>query len=166
MGLDRTPGLAFFKSQVAAGQRLPTKGTVFLSLAARDKAVGLQAAQRFAALGFEIVATAGTAALLRQHDVPVAEVVAKIGEPEGSDAVDLLASGRIDLVINSPRGRGSRADGDHIRAAAGQFGVPLLTTGAAGLAAANGIADWLDHPLRVRTLQEYHGRVREEGATS
>jgi carbamoyl-phosphate synthase large subunit len=160
MGLDRTPGLAFFKSQAAAGQRLPTSGTVFLSLAARDKVTGLQAGQRFAELGFDLVATAGTAELLREHGVPVAEVVAKIGEPEGSDAVELLASGRIDLVINSPRGRGSRADGDHIRAAAGQYGVPLLTTAAAGLAAANGIADWVAHPLRVRTLQEYHGAVR------
>ncbi len=161
MGLDRTPGLAFFKSQVAAGQRLPTSGTVFLSLAARDKPAGLAAGRRFHELGFELVATAGTAAMLTDAGVPVAEVVAKLGE-EGTDAVELLASGRIDLVVNSPRGRGSRADGDHIRAAAGQFDVPLLTTAAAGLAAANGIADWTSHPLRVRTLQEYHGRVRDD----
>ena len=158
MGIDRTTGLAFAKAQLAAGTRLPTGGTVFLSLADRDKDVGVRTARRFVELGFSIAATSGTAARLEAAGVPVATVVAKLGEPDGHDAVELISSGKVDLVINSPRGRGPRADGAHIRAAAGQHGVPLLTTAAAGLAAANGIADWTRHEIRVRSLQSYHRR--------
>ena len=88
--------------------------------------------------------------------------MAKLGEHEGTDAVELIASGRVQLVVNSPRGRGPRADGAHIRAAAGAHRVPLLTTTAAGLAAAKGMADWARHPLRVRTLQEYQRGVRDD----
>ena len=69
--------------------------------------------------------------------------------------IDII-DGKVDLVINSPRGRGARADGEHIRNAAGVNQVPCLTTAAAGLAAAEGIADWAHHELRVRSLQEYH----------
>jgi carbamoyl-phosphate synthase large subunit len=156
MGIDRTFGLAFAKSQLAAGERLPSGGTVFLSLADRDKAAGVRAAERLVRLGFSLAATAGTAAHLEAHGVPVATVVAKLGEPHGVDAVELLGSGKVELVINSPRGRGARADGAHIRAAASTHGVPCLTTVAAGLAAAEGIGDWAVHELRVRTLQEYH----------
>ena len=86
-------------------------------------------------------------------------VVAKLGE-EGTDAVELVSSGSVQLVVNSPRGRGPRADGEHIRAVAGAQGVPLLTTGNAALAAARGLADWRRYPLAVRTLQEYHAGVR------
>ena len=82
--------------------------------------------------------------------------VAKVGEPTGTDAVELISSGKVDLVVNSPRGRGARADGAHIRAAAAVHGVPCLTTAAAGLAAANGIVDTAAHEMRVRTLQEFH----------
>ncbi|MGH9187946.1 MAG: carbamoyl-phosphate synthase large subunit, partial [Acidimicrobiales bacterium] len=156
MGIDRTFGLAFAKSQIAAGDRLPGGGTVFLSLADRDKPAGLRAAQRFVELGFSLAATAGTAAFLEQRGIPVATVVAKLGEDTGVDAVDLIASGKVDLVINSPRGRGARADGRHIRSAANVHRLPCLTTAAAGLAAAEGMADWAHHELRVRTLQEYH----------
>jgi carbamoyl-phosphate synthase large subunit len=158
MGIDRTFGLAFAKSQIAAGDRLPESGTVFLSLADRDKEAGLRAARRFADLGFGIAATSGTASFLEENGMLVSTVVAKIGEPAGTDAVELIASGKVDLVINSPRGRGARADGDHIRAAASVHRVPCLTTAAAGEAAANGMADWAHHELRVRTLQEYHRR--------
>jgi carbamoyl-phosphate synthase large subunit len=156
MGIDRTFGLAFAKSQIAAGDRLPTGGQVFLSLADRDKASGLLAARRFLELGFTIAATTGTTAFLEANDVPVATVVAKIGEATGVDAVELINSGKVDLVINSPRGGGARVDGHHIRAAAGVNHVPCLTTAAAGVAAAEGMADWAHHELRVRTLQEYH----------
>ncbi len=158
MGIDLTVGLAFAKAQLAAGLRLPTEGTVFLSLADRDKPVGVEAARRFDQLGFRLVATSGTAAHLAEAGIPVDTVVAKIGE-EGTNAVDLISSGEIDLVVNSPRGRGPRADGDHIRNAAGQSDVALLTTAKAALAAANGIADMTAHPLRVRSLQEYHRGV-------
>ena len=155
MGIDLTTGLAFTKSQIAAGGALPEGGTVFLSLADRDKAVGLEAARGFVELGLDLAATSGTAEHLRSNDLPVSTVVAKLGE-EGTDAVQLVRSGAVQLVVNSPRGRGPRADGEHIRAAAGAEGVPLLTTGNAALAAARGLADWRTYPLAVRTLQEYH----------
>jgi carbamoyl-phosphate synthase large subunit len=164
MGIDLTFGLAFAKSQLAAGTNLPTSGTVFLSLADRDKEVGVKTAQRFRELGFLIAATSGTAEHLTRNGIDVATVVAKIGEPDGQDAVDLIESGDVVLVVNSPRGRGPRADGAHIRAAAGKYNIPLLTTGAAGLAAVNGMADRAAHPLEVRPLQEYHQGVRHGGA--
>ena len=83
-----------------------------------------------------------------------------MGEATGTDAVELISSGKVDLVVNSPRGRGARADGAHIRAAASVHGVPCLTTAAAGLAAASGILDRAAHELRVRTLQEFHAGHR------
>ncbi|MDQ1467025.1 MAG: carbamoyl-phosphate synthase large subunit, partial [Actinomycetota bacterium] len=162
MGVDRSFGLAFVKSQAAAGNRLPEGGTVFLSLADRDKRLGLLAARRFLELGFSLVATAGTAAMLADNGVPVAAVVAKVGEPVGVDAVDLIASGKVDLVINTPRGRGPRADGAHIRRASLQHGVACITTVAAGLAAVQGIAARLERTPEARSLQEYHrdGQLR------
>ncbi|MDQ1360687.1 MAG: carbamoyl-phosphate synthase large subunit, partial [Acidimicrobiaceae bacterium] len=116
MGIDRTFGLAFAKSQIAAGNRLPTEGTVFLSLADRDKAAGLDAARQFSILGFDLAATSGTAAALEAAGIPVSTVVAKVGDHEGEDAVALIAEGKVQLVVNTPRGRGPRADGIHIRA--------------------------------------------------
>ena len=167
MGIDRTFGLAFAKSQIAAGNRLPGKGAVFLSLADRDKSAGVEVARLFAELGFSLVATAGTAAYLRGAGVEVCEVVAKVGDatgpravldPPGSlDAVELIERGAVQLVVNTPRGHGSRSDGAHIRRAASANGVPCVTTIAAGRAAATGIADWGRHSLEVLSLQEYHG---------
>jgi carbamoyl-phosphate synthase large subunit len=160
MGIDTTFGLAFAKSQIAAGNRLPVDGTVFLSLADRDKPAAVDVARQFRALGFELAATSGTAAMLVAEGIPVGTVVAKIGDshPGAVDAVDLIAGGKVQLVINTPRGRGPRADGVHIRAAALAHLVPCLTTVAAARAAAAGIADWISHPLSVRSLQEYHQR--------
>ena len=155
MGIDLTTGLAFTKSQIAAGGALPDSGTVFMSLADRDKAVGLEAARGLVDLGLEVVATSGTAEHLVANGVPVTTVVAKLGE-DGVDAVELIRSGSVQMVVNSPRGRGPRSDGEHIRAAAGAVGIPLLTTANAALAAARGLADWRRFPLAVRTLQEYH----------
>jgi carbamoyl-phosphate synthase large subunit len=156
MGIDRTFGLAFVKSQAAAGNTLPRSGTVFLSLADRDKAVGLGVARRLVELGFDLVATSGTAAALQADGLPVQHVVGKVGDGTGIDAVDLVSSGRIDLVINTPRGRGPRADGAHIRRAATRHRVPCITTVAAAVAAAAGIAELNDHDPSVRSLQEYH----------
>ena len=156
MGIDRTFALAFAKSQAGAGNRLPEAGTVFLSLADRDKPAGLLAARRFAELGFALAATAGTARMLEAEGIPVATVVAKVGEQVGEDAVGLISSGRVDFVVNTPRGRGSRADGMHIRRAAITHGVACVTTVAAALAAAAGIADEAEHRPEVRSLQEYH----------
>ena len=162
MGIDRRPGLAFAKSQIAAGAALPTEGAVFLSLADRDKDAGVTVGRRLAEMGFTLLATQGTADCLAAAGIAVDVIVAKLADPEGPHAVMLLDEGRIDLVINSPQGRGPRADGADIRRAAAQRGVPLLTTVAAALAATEGIADWRSHPLEVRTLQEYHREIREQ----
>ena len=163
MGIDSTFGLAFAKSQNAAGSRLPTEGAVFLSLADRDKVGGLEAARKFVEEGFSIVATGGTADYLEENGVPVAKRVAKVGDGPGggSDrpadtAADLIERGEIQLVVNTPRGRGPRADGAYIRRAAARAQVPCLTTAAAARAAAYGIADWARLGLTVRSLQEHH----------
>jgi carbamoyl-phosphate synthase large subunit len=156
MGIDTTFGLAFAKSQTAAGDPLPESGSVFLSLADRDKAAGLRAALRFVELGFSIVATSGTAGYLEDNGIPVETIVAKVGEEgQGVDAVELIRSGKVQLVVNTPRGVGPRADGAHIRRAANVAQVACLTTVAAARAAAAGIADRARHPFVVRSLQEY-----------
>ncbi len=157
MGVDITFGLAFAKSQMAAGTRLPDSGTVFLSLADRDKPAGLEVARSFSALGFSLAATLGTAGYLRSHGLTVDTLVAKVGE-EGvaSDAVDLIAQGKVQLVVNTPRGLGPRADGQHIRQAALIHHVPCLTTLAAARAAAEGVGDGRAHALQVRALQDLH----------
>jgi carbamoyl-phosphate synthase large subunit len=171
MGIDRTFGLAFGKAQIAAGERLPDGGMVFLSLADRDKAAGLRAAARFVDLGFAIAATHGTAEHLERNGVPVAQRVAKVASAEDPEAgagdppadglptaLDLIAAGRVTLVVNSPRGRGARADGAYIRRAANVHRIPCLTTVGAALAAAESTLDRTRHDLRVRTLQEHHRR--------
>ncbi|CAN5813523.1 carbamoyl-phosphate synthase large subunit [soil metagenome] len=160
MGIDRSFGLAFAKSQMAAGDRLPESGRIFFSLADRDKSAGVAAARRYAALGFELAATDGTADAFEAAGVAVAARVAKLGEPggEGRTAVDLIEAGEIQMVVNSPRGRGPRADGGYIRAAAGVANITCLTTAAAARAAADGMTDWSTHDLRVRSLQEFHPR--------
>ncbi len=171
MGIDRSFGLAFAKSQAAAGSTLPSQGTVFFSLADRDKPVGLVAARRFAELGFTLIATAGTAAAMHVEGLKVEAVVAKIGDTARShedgaspttDAVALIASGEVDLVVNTPDGRGPRSDGNHIRRAATRHRIPCITTVAAALAAAGGIAARSRHDPEVRSLQEYHrdGQLR------
>jgi carbamoyl-phosphate synthase large subunit len=157
MGVDITFGLAFAKSQMAAGTRLPDSGTVFLSLADRDKPAGLEVARAFSELGFSLAATLGTAGFLRAQGMAVDTLVAKVGE-EGvaSDAVELIAQGKVQLVVNTPRGLGPRADGAHIRTAAVVHKVACLTTLAAARAAAAGIADTRAHSLVVRALQDLH----------
>jgi len=136
---------------------LPDAGTVFLSLADRDKPAGLAVARAFSGLGFSIAATLGTAGYLRSEGLAVDTLVAKVGE-EGvaSDAVELIAQGKVQLVVNTPRGLGPRADGQHIRTASVVHKVPCLTTLAAARAAAAGIADARSHPLQVRALQDLH----------
>ena len=161
MGIDLTTGLAFAKSQISAGGALPESGTVFMSLADRDKETGLEAARSLSDLGLEIVATKGTAEHLEKNGIRVKDVVAKLDE-EGTDAVELIRSGAVQLVVNSPHGRGPRADGDHIRGAAGAEDIPLLTTASAALAAAKGLHEWKNSSLEVRTLQAYHEGVKAE----
>ena len=172
MGIDSTTGRAFTKSQMAAGGTLPESGTVFFSLADRDKALGVDAAKGFVDLGFAIVATGGTADVFEEAGLPVSQRLAKLtddGEvvdPSGPTAIDLIESGEIVLVVNSPAGRGPRADGAYIRAAAGANGIPLLTTASAAVAAARGMADWLDSPLTVKSLQDYHAATNGRDSRS
>jgi carbamoyl-phosphate synthase large subunit len=157
MGVGESFGIAFAKAQLAAGTRLPHAGTVFLSLANRDKAHGLVLATQLVKLGFRVAATAGTAALLEREGISVGTLVGKVGINDGAhDAVELISSGQVHLVINTPSGRGARVDGAHIRAACVQHQVPCLTTVAAGLAAARGITDSVQNGWTVRSLQELH----------
>jgi carbamoyl-phosphate synthase large subunit len=166
MGIGASFGIAFAKSQIAAGTRLPDSGTVFMSLADRDKAAGLELARTFLGLGFEIAATSGTAAYLAARGVPVATVAAKVGETGSSNAAVLIAAGSVQLVVNTPRGRGPRADGAYIRTEAQLHQVPCLTTVAAARAAAAGIAEWRGHPLSVLSLQEVHAAQGDGGKVS
>ncbi|MEI8286620.1 MAG: carbamoyl-phosphate synthase large subunit, partial [Actinomycetes bacterium] len=141
MGIDRTFGRAFVKSQSAAGTVLPTSGMVFLSLNDGDKPAGLVVAKRLRALGLGIAATTGTAAYLEKFGEPVDRVVGKLSEIEGSsmdNAVELVAQGAISFVVNTPHGRGSREDGEAIRKAANTNRVSSVTTVEAALAAVNG----------------------------
>ena len=160
MGIDRTFGLAFAKSQIAAGEALPLAGTIFFSLADRDKDQGLEAAKGFVELGFTLAATSGTAEFLDRNGVHVETVVAKLSEEgreisAGVDAVELIGAGQVRLVVNTPRGRGPRSDGYRIRFASTAHKVPCLTTVAAARAAAVGLREWMSNPLTVRSLQEF-----------
>ena len=157
MGIGESFGIAFAKAQLAAGTRLPDTGQVFMSLADRDKVAGLSLARQFLELGFHIAATIGTAGFLRSHGVTVQTLVGKIGVAElGEDAVSMLGSGSVQLVVNTPSGSGARADGAEIRTACIVHSVPCLTTLSAGFAAALGIGDTRAQGWRVHSLQELH----------
>jgi carbamoyl-phosphate synthase large subunit len=165
MGIDSTFGVAYAKSQLAASSRVPLDGTVFMSLNNTDKEAAVQAAKAFARAGLSIAATAGTAAYFRDNGVPVAIEVAKLtevreGNATGVTALDLIRSGGIQLVINTPReGRRDSTDGAEIRRAATLAKIPVLTTIAAGLAAATGVMELTrgETPakLSVKSLQEH-----------
>jgi carbamoyl-phosphate synthase large subunit len=164
MGIDPDFGAAFAKSQAGTGAMvLPTKGTVFASIANRDKRVLLFPIKRLAELGFEVLATEGTAETLRRAGVR-AEIVAKVSE--GSPhVVDRLQAGDVDLVLNTPRGRGPRSDGYEIRSAAVSHGVPCITTLSGILAAIQGIEALRSGSVGVCSLQEYqeaYAAAREE----
>jgi len=142
---------------LAAGTRLPDQGQVFLSLADRDKAAGLDIARQLVDLGFTLAATTGTAAYLAAHDVVVTTEVGKIAESTTArTASDLIASGLVQMVINTPSGRSARADGQAIRIAATVHKVSCLTTMSAAQAAVKGIADSRANGWSVRSLQELH----------
>ena len=160
MGISDSFGRAFHKAELSAGTVLPSEGTVFLSLADPDKPAGLVVAQRLRALGLGIAATEGTAAYLARFDSTVDQVVAKVQDHSGITAVDLIADGKISFVVNTPRGRIGRSDGEQIRKAASLHGVCCVTTIDAALAAAQGMAERHDDEIGVRSLQEYHGRAR------
>ncbi|HUY17042.1 MAG TPA: carbamoyl-phosphate synthase large subunit [Acidimicrobiales bacterium] len=157
MGIGESFGIAFAKSQLAAGTRLPDTGQVFLSLADRDKVAGLELARQLVSLGFRLAATVGTAGYLRAHEVTVDTLVGKVGLGDlAVDAVSMIASGEVQLVVNTPSGSSARSDGAAIRGASVGHGVACVTTLSAGFAAAKGIADTRAKGWRVRSLQELH----------
>ncbi len=162
MGLDRNFGVAYAKSQAAAYGSLPISGAVFVSVANRDKRAMILPISRLADLGFEIVATQGTRDVLSRHGI-TARLVRK--ESEGSIAGistigELINSGQINLVINTPVGTGPRKDGWRIRGAAVANGIPCITTIAALNAAIQGIEALRRGKFGVRSLQDWLGAVK------
>jgi carbamoyl-phosphate synthase large subunit len=162
MGIDTTFGTAYAKSQAGAYGALPTKGRVFVSVANRDKRNLVFPARALVGLGFEILATSGTAEILRRNGID-ATVVRKHSEGPGADGertiVQLIHDGEVDLIINTPYGTGSRLDGYEIRTAAVARSVPCLTTVQAMGAAVQGIDSLLRGEIGVRSLQEYAAQL-------
>ena len=158
MGIDETFGRAFFKAELAAGNGLPTEGTVFLSLNDQDKPAGLVVARQMRDRGLRLVATEGTASYLARFGIEVERVLGKVQDADaGQTAVDLIADGTIVFVVNTPRGSVGRSDGEHIRKAASLHHVSCVTTVSAGLAAAQGLGE-SPAQLPVKSLQEFHAR--------
>ena len=157
MGIGSDVGVAFAKALLAAGHILPIRGRVFLSFADRDKAMGLAVAQAFTMLGFELVATHGTARYLRHHAID-ADPVHKVGEGP-RDIGQRLEDGEIQLVINTPRGGRARSDGRTIRIASRVHSIPCVTTIQGGLAVARSLRAGPGAIQRPRSLQEWHQTV-------
>ncbi len=154
MGLDADLGIAYAKSQMAAGSPLPLRGKVFISVSDRDKAKVAELARQFVDLGFELVATGGTAAVLEKAGLKVQRVF-KLQEGRPT-AVDLLKNKELQLVINTPAGQTPRADEVRIRTTAVYTGTPIMTTLSGAKAAALGVAALQKSGYEVKTLQEYH----------
>jgi carbamoyl-phosphate synthase large subunit len=154
MGIAADFPTAFGKAQAAAGVVLPESGSVFITVTDSDKPAATQLAARFHDLGFEVIATGGTAQAISRMGVPVTRIN-KVGE--GSPhVVDLIRQRRCDLVINTPTGSGARADGYEIRTAAVRQGIPCVTTMTGATAAARAIAAGSLADAEVRSLQEIH----------
>jgi len=154
MGLDVDLGIAYAKSQMAAGASLPLGGKVFISVSDAHKKHVAAVAKQFADLGFEIVATVGTAGVLEKAGLKVERIVKLLeGRP---NAIDLLKNKEIQLVINTPAGESPRADEVKIRTTAIYTGTPIMTTLSGAKAAALGIAALKKSGYGVKTLQEYH----------
>jgi carbamoyl-phosphate synthase large subunit len=157
MGGSDNFGTAFGKAMMGAGQQLPESGTVFISVNNSDKPTVLPIARDLAALGFRLVATRGTAAYLRAHDVEV-DVVFKVNE-ERPNVADHIVNGTIDMVVNTPLGRDSFFDDLAVRRAATMARVPCITTLTGASAAVSAIRALRNHALTVRALQDYHSGV-------
>lgn len=158
MGIDRDFPTAFAKSQEAAYGGMPTSGTVFISVADADKRAVILPAHRLQELGFELMATEGTAEILARNGIRV-QVVEKYSETQGSgqqNVVDLINAGKIDMIVNTPSGGSARADGYEIRAAAVAADKALFTTMAVLGAAVSALGAMKDG-FAVRSLQEYAG---------
>jgi carbamoyl-phosphate synthase large subunit len=163
MGVSTSYGQAFAKAQLAAGQRLPQKGTVFLSVNDRDKRHVGPLGKDLLSLGFKLLATRGTAAALEAAGIE-AEPVFKVNEGR-PNIVDLVKTRKIDLIINTPLGRESFYDEKSIRRAAIRHNIPCITTLAAAHAAARGIRALLEQTIEVAALQDLH-RVAAPGTPS
>jgi carbamoyl-phosphate synthase large subunit len=159
MGIDVDSGMALAKAMVAAGHALPITGTVFVSVANRDKRSIVFPAKRLADLGFRILATRGTAGVLQRAGIPVA-MVAKVSE-DADNVAGLIRAGAVDLVINTPFGRAPRTDGSLIRTAAAAAGVPCITTLPGAFAALRGIEALRGEPTTPMSIQEHHAAGRE-----
>jgi carbamoyl-phosphate synthase large subunit len=164
MGIDRDFGSAFAKSQTAAYGSLPAKGTVFVSVANRDKRSLVFPVKRLADLGFRVLATAGTAEMLRRNGIPCDEVRKHFEEPSpdrpAMSAVDAIKAGEVNMVINTPYGNsGPRIDGYEIRSAAVAMNIPCVTTVQGASAAVQGIEAGIRGDIGVMSLQELHSAL-------
>ncbi|HTY45234.1 MAG TPA: carbamoyl-phosphate synthase large subunit [Patescibacteria group bacterium] len=154
MGIDVDFGRAYIKSQIAAGQRFPRKGNVFISVRDKDKRAIIFVAKKLVDLGFNLYATAGTAATLKKSGMKVI-VLPKIAEGR-PHVLDLMKDGKIQLVINTPSGRMPRQDEVKIRSQVVAYNIPYTTTISGAQATINGIETLLRKDLGVKSLQEYH----------
>ena len=160
MGIDATFDVAYAKAQIAAGQKMPLSGTVFMSVRDADKAGAMSVAARFVALGFRLIATSGTAAALAERNIPVTKVL-KIHEGRPHIG-DMLRNGSVDmLVISSSGDELDLADGRDLRRLAVSLKAPLVTTIAGARATAEAIAGMQKKPLTMNALQDYFPAVKK-----
>ena len=158
MGIDVDFPTAFAKAQSAAGSALPKSGTIFVSVADRDKHQFILPVRRLAQLGYEILATAGTAAILHRHGIKATIVrkhSADDSAPEGPSIVDLITQGKVDVVVNTPSGSNARKDGYEIRAATTAADAPIFTTIAQLAAAIGSFEQVIASSFQVKSLQEH-----------
>ncbi len=154
MGIDTSFGIAFYKSQIAAGQLLPGKGKVLISVKNDDKRGIVFIAKRLADLGFEIFATKGTNKVLRSNNIN-AKTVGKIADGD-NQILDYIKKGQINLIINTPTGQEGQSDMRPIRSSAVLHGIPCITTLQGAQAAVNGIESILKSDFQVKSIQEYN----------
>ncbi|MEU1544134.1 carbamoyl-phosphate synthase large subunit [Nocardia sp. NPDC005745] len=163
MGIDADFGTAFAKSQTAAYGSLPTEGTVFVSIANRDKRAMVFPVKRLHDLGFRILATEGTAEMLRRNGIPCEQVRkhSEVGPDDQPTIVEQIRDGEVDMVFNTPYGNsGPRVDGYEIRSAAVGVNIPCITTVQGAAAAVQGIEASINGGIGVRSLQELHSVLR------
>jgi carbamoyl-phosphate synthase large subunit len=158
LGMAASFGLAYYKSQEAAQQTLPTEGAVLITVSERDRPAVLEVARQFHNLGFKIKATEGTHKFLGEQGI-ASEQVLKLHEGR-PHIVDAIKSREIKLVVNTPSGKLSAHDDSYIRKAAIKYKIPYITTLSGALAAARGIADVRRGWGQVRSLQAYHAGIK------
>jgi carbamoyl-phosphate synthase large subunit len=158
LGIAQNPGLAFFKAEEAAQQRLPTSGTVLITVLDKDRSTLSEIGGRFMKLGFKIRATEGTHRFLAEHGVE-SEPILKLHEGR-PNIVDAIKNDEIQLVINTPSGKLSKYDDSYIRKSAVTYKVPYITTPAAALAAVKGIEAYTQDQGFVKSLQDHHRHIK------